>query len=120
MHLYDFTVNNLDIPNTRIHNIQNGIDIEPYEQTFDCLIEVIENLKNKDINIDIIDIGGGIGVNYTNEQPLEIKQYAKLIEEKLEPLNKKIIIEPGRFLTAESGILVTSVIYIKETSDKIS
>ena len=36
----------------------------------------------------------------------------------MEPLNKKIIIEPGRFLTAESGILVTSVIYIKETSDK--
>ena len=120
LEVYDLasSLNNIQIKGIDVHIGSQINNIEPFEQTFDCLIEVIENLKNKDINIDIIDIGGGIGVNYTNEQPLEIKQYAKLIEEKLEPLNKKIIIEPGRFLTAESGILVTSVIYIKETSDK--
>ena len=64
------------------------------------------------------DIGGGIGINYTDEKALNIKDYAALVSKKLGSLNKKIIIEPGRFLTAESGILVTKIIYIKENESK--
>ena len=70
------------------------------------------------INIDIIDIGGGIGVNYKDEKPLNINDYSELISNKFGSLNKKIILEPGRYLTAESGVLITKIIYIKENRSK--
>jgi len=112
------SLDNILIKGIDIHIGSQINNLEPFQEAFNCIAEVINKLKNKNIDIDIIDIGGGIGVNYTDEESLEINQYAQLIEKILEPLDKKIIIEPGRFLTAESGILVTSVIYIKETSDR--
>ena len=44
-------------------------DLEPFEKTFNSIVETITKLKDKNIDIDIIDIGGGIGINYTDEKP---------------------------------------------------
>ena len=81
-------------------------------------LSAINILEEKNISIDIIDIGGGIGINYKDEKPLNINDYSKLISNKFGFLNKKIILEPGRYLTAESGVLITKIIYIKENQSK--
>ena len=111
-------LNNIEIKGIDVHIGSQINDLEPFEKTFNSIVETITKLKDKNIDIDIIDIGGGIGINYTDEKALNIKDYAALVSKKLGSLNKKIIIEPGRFLTAESGILVTKIIYIKENESK--
>ena len=111
-------LDNIEIKGNDVHIGSQINDLEPFEKTFNSIVETITKLKDKNIDIDIIDIGGGIGINYTDEKALNIKDYAALVSKKLGSLNKKIIIEPGRFLTAESGILVTKIIYIKENESK--
>ena len=111
-------LDNIEIKGIDVHIGSQINDLEPFEKTFNSIVETIIKLKEKNIDIDIIDIGGGIGINYTDEKALNIKDYAALVSKKLGSLNKKIIIEPGRFLTAESGILVTKIIYIKENESK--
>ena len=111
-------LDNIEIKGIDVHIGSQINDLEPFEKTFNSIVETITKLKDKNIDIDIIDIGGGIGINYTDEKALNIKDYAALVSKKLGSLNKKIIIEPGRFLTAESGILVTKIIYIKENESK--
>ena len=111
-------LNNIEIKGIDVHIGSQINDLEPFEKTFNSIVETITKLKDKNIDIDIIDIGGGIGINYTDEKALNIKDYAAVVSKKLGSLNKKIIIEPGRFLTAESGILVTKIIYIKENESK--
>ena len=111
-------LDNIEIKGIDVHIGSQINDLEPFEKTFNSIVETITKLKDKNIDIDIIDIGGGIGINYTDEKALNIKDYAALVSKKLGSLNKKIIIEPGRFLTAESGILVTKIIYIKKNESK--
>ena len=111
-------LDNIEIKGIDVHIGSQINDLEPFEKTFNSIVKTITKLKDKNIDIDIIDIGGGIGINYTDEKALNIKDYAALVSKKLGSLNKKIIIEPGRFLTAESGILVTKIIYIKENESK--
>ena len=111
-------LDNIEIKGIDVHIGSQINDLEPFEKTFNSIVETITKLKDKNIDIDIIDIGGCIGINYTDEKALNIKDYAALVSKKLGSLNKKIIIEPGRFLTAESGILVTKIIYIKENESK--
>ena len=111
-------LDNIEIKGIDVHIGSQINDLEPFEKTFNSIVETITKLKDKNIDINIIDIGGGIGINYTDEKALNIKNYAAVVSKKLGSLNKKIIIEPGRFLTAESGILVTKIIYIKENESK--
>ena len=111
-------LDNIEIKGIDVHIGSQINDLEPFEKTFNSIVETITKLKDKNIDINIIDIGGGIGINYTDEKALNIKDYAAIVSKKLGSLNKKIIIEPGRFLTAESGILVTKIIYIKENESK--
>lgn len=111
-------LDNIEIKGIDVHIGSQINDLEPFEKTFNSIVETITKLKDKNIDINIIDIGGGIGINYTDEKALNIKDYAAVVSKKLGSLNKKIIIEPGRFLTAESGILVTKIIYIKENESK--
>ena len=64
-------------------------------------------LRDKGFKIDVIDVGGGLGVKYSNEEiPLDIEKYGKLLSDKFGNIDCKIIIEPGRFLTANAGILI--------------
>ena len=91
-------------------------DLEPFEKSFDRLNKITKILRKKGHEINILDVGGGLGVKYhPDDRPLDIEGYGKLLSEKLGDLDCKIIIEPGRFLTANSAILVTKTLYIKNT-----
>jgi len=112
------SLNNIKIKGIDIHIGSQINSLDPFEKAFDNLAEIIQNLESKNINIDIIDVGGGIGVNYNDDKTININDYSRLISKKFDHLNKKIVLEPGRFLTAESGILVTKILYIKRTELK--
>ena len=119
--IYEYASN---LPGIEIKGVDAHIgsqinQLEPFSHTFDKLKEITSELKNKGHKIDIIDVGGGLGVKYKeNEEPINIKKYGKLLSEKFGDLDCKVIVEPGRFLTANAGILVTKILHIKKSDIK--
>ena len=116
---YASTLPGIEIKGIDTHIGSQINQLEPFAHSFDKLKEIIHMLKDKGFKIDIIDVGGGLGVKYKdNEKSIDIKKYGKLLSEKLGELDCKVIIEPGRYLTANAGILVTKILHIKKSDIK--
>lgn len=94
------------------------LEITPFIEALDALLALIDELKQVNISIAQIDIGGGLGITYQNEQAPTTESYINAILEKVKPLNCKLIFEPGRALVADMGILVTRIEYLKHTPHK--
>ena len=87
---------------------------------FNKIIQFTNELEKDGHNIKNIDLGGGIGINYLHDQENSnfLIEYTDLIKDVYKRTNKKIFIEPGRFLIANAGILITKVLYRKLTENK--
>ncbi len=94
-------------------------EIGPFVDALERLLVLIDELAQRGIIIEHLDVGGGLGVTYNNEQPPHPKAYAQAMAEKMEGReNLKLILEPGRAIAANAGILVTEVEFIKEGEEK--
>jgi diaminopimelate decarboxylase len=82
------------------------------------LASLIDELESSQISIEHIDIGGGIGISYNNEEISSIDFYVQMIKKHLLKYNKKIILEPGRFLIGKAGLMLTNVEFIKKSDHK--
>ncbi len=105
---------NLDVVGLSVHIGSQIMSINPFKKTFLKLKKFINKINNKEKIIKVLDLGGGIGINYKNEKAIAIKDYVKIILNLCNDLNCKLIVEPGRMLVAESGILVTKVLFVKK------
>jgi len=92
--------------------------LEPFLAAAEKMLFLIEKLKKKNITISHLDLGGGLGVIYQQENPPSIQEYATAICEKLKSFAGEIIIEPGRALIANTGILLTTVEYLKHHNER--
>jgi diaminopimelate decarboxylase len=92
--------------------------VSPFAEAVDKLSQLFFELKADGIHLEHFDIGGGVGVKYNNESNFSISEYAKVLIPKLKKLNCKVFFEPGRFLTANGGIVVTKVLYNKKNNLK--
>jgi diaminopimelate decarboxylase len=93
--------------------------VEPYVEAIEKMASLYNRLKAIAIPLNHFDIGGGIGVQYNDENYFTPSQLSERIKNILVGLNCEIIFEPGRFLTANAGILVTEIQYIKKNKNKI-
>ena len=93
-------------------------ELQPFEDSIKKLLGLIDHLQSIGILIKHIDIGGGIGIQYSDEVPPTFSDYAKTVKNILKGRNLKIIFEPGRALIGKAGILLTEVEYIKNSSEK--
>ncbi|HSG30379.1 MAG TPA: diaminopimelate decarboxylase [Thermodesulfobacteriota bacterium] len=94
-------------------------EITPFIDSLRKLIVLADRLVAEGINIQYIDIGGGLGIKYENEeQPLSKKDFADAIIKELSGKSYKIVLEPGRSLIGNGGILLTSVLYNKVGTEK--
>ena len=93
--------------------------LQPYDTAFSLLIDLVKQLREQGHHISHIDLGGGLGVNYTqdNNAP-SIADYCQRVSELLKDWDGKVILEPGRSLVAESGWLVSQVVYIKQGQER--
>lgn len=89
--------------------------LEPYKLAYSKLIEIANSMRLAGHKLDYLDLGGGLGVNYHQDNPPQIEEYADLVYNLFGKLDYKLIIEPGRSIVADIGLLVASVIYIKNT-----
>ena len=91
------------------------IDGAPYILALKKMIGFIKRLKKEAIDIQYLNIGGGLGIIYSKEKPQTAEEFAGKILSLLKSTGLKIILEPGRFIAGPSGILVTRILYIKKT-----
>ncbi len=110
-----------ELPGVRVQGIDIHIgsqlnQLEPFEQAFLCLAELTRELRSLGHPISVLDIGGGLGIDYADENqvPPSITDYAALANDILGQLDCRILVEPGRSLVGDTGILISRVIYIKD------
>ena len=93
-------------------------DMSPFIDAVERLKILIANLSGFGIVFKYLDLGGGLGITYSNEEPPHPRDYCSAIIDTVGPLGLKLIFEPGRVIVGNAGILVTRVLYRKETSTK--
>lgn len=97
-----------------VHIGSQLVNLEPYRLAFERLAALVRALRSAGFAVERIDLGGGLGVRYHCERAPDIAEYGRLVRSTLGGLGLSLEFEPGRFLAAEAGILVTRVLYINE------
>jgi len=92
--------------------------IEPFLEALDKLLAFYEKLKEMNLNIRYLDLGGGLGIPYNEEEPPHPKEFGEALTKAMAGLPLKVILEPGRVIVGNAGILVTEVQYMKQTPSK--
>ncbi len=107
---------NLKLEGLSVHIGSQITDIKPFKNMLSTLDKLIERLK---INFKFIDLGGGMGISYSNkEKKLNLKKYSQLVEKFMKNKDAKIIFEPGRVIVGDAGVLISKILYIKESANK--
>jgi diaminopimelate decarboxylase len=109
---------NIEVIGMDCHIGSQLTDMSPYVDAFDRLLELIESLRAKGINIHHLDLGGGLGIRYRDEAPPLPAEWASALHERLKNFTGNIVIEPGRAIAGNAGILVSQVNYLKHGADK--
>ena len=92
--------------------------IQPFERALRRLAGFVQELRRDAIALQFLDFGGGLGIRYTDQTPPSRSAYAKMIARVVKPLGVKLLLEPGRTIIAPAGVLLTRVIYTKQTNGK--
>jgi diaminopimelate decarboxylase len=93
-------------------------ETEPFLDALGRVLLLVDKLQQEGIYIEHLDLGGGLGIRYQDETPPEPHQYAAALRERLTGRSQTILLEPGRAIAGNAGILVTRVEYLKHTTDK--
>ena len=107
---------NLKIKAISVHIGSQITSVGPYRKTLNILYKIIKSSK---INFDYVDLGGGFGISYQNNQKkIDIRNYSRFVQKFQKKLNCKIIFEPGRFIVGNAGTLVSKILFIKKNGKK--
>ncbi len=112
-----------DMPNIAVHGVDCHIgsqltELSPFLDAMDRVLALVDQLEVAGIHIQHIDVGGGIGICYSDETPPDFSVYAAAVLKKVEGRNVKLVFEPGRALVGNAGVLLTKVEYLKHTESK--
>jgi len=92
--------------------------VSPFVDALQKLNELIRRLREAGISVEYLDLGGGLGITYDKEEPPHPKEYADALKKELDTRDLIVVLEPGRVLTGNAGILVSKVLYVKSTPKK--
>lgn len=111
------------LPQLRVEGIGCHIgsqltDVAPFRSALERVLDLVDRLEREGIALSHIDAGGGLGIRYQDEQPPAIGDYARALLEPLGARRHTLLLEPGRALTGNAGLLLTRVEYVKEGEEK--
>jgi len=117
------SLSNLDVIGVDCHIGSQLTSVTPFVDALSRVREYLDKvlvgyLRKEGANIRYLDLGGGLGIQYKDEEPPHPNEYAAALMQGLEGLDVTLILEPGRVIVGNAGILVTQVLYLKETDDK--
>ena len=93
-------------------------EVQPFKDALASLLTLTQELKNIGIDIEYLDMGGGLGIPYGNESPPHPEEYGRALADSLKGTAIKLILEPGRVIVGNAGVLVTRALYRKSGSVK--
>ncbi|MCF5029840.1 diaminopimelate decarboxylase [Pseudomonas syringae] len=109
---------NLEVIGVDCHIGSQLTTLEPFIDALDRLLALVDRLGDCGIHLHHIDLGGGLGVRYRDEEPPLAADYIKAVRERLAGRDLGLLFEPGRFIVANAGALLTRVEYLKHTEHK--
>ncbi|MFJ3116546.1 diaminopimelate decarboxylase [Pseudomonas protegens] len=109
---------NLEIVGVDCHIGSQLTTLKPFIDALDRLLDLVDRLGECGIYLRHIDLGGGLGVRYRDEEPPLAADYVKAVRERLDGRDLALVFEPGRFIVANAGVLLTRVEYLKHTEHK--
>ena len=111
-------LSNLKIVGIDCHIGSQLVEVEPIIEALRRLKQLVENLRKEGMEIQYLDLGGGLGITYEDEEPPHPVEYASNILEELRGFDCTLILEPGRVIVGNAGVLVSKVLYTKENEEK--
>ena len=118
-YLYAKALSHLEIKGMDCHIGSQLTETAPFVDALERLLGLVDELAEKGITIEHLDVGGGLGVTYANETPPQPAEYASAIAQKMQGReHMKLIMEPGRAIAANAGVLLTKVEFLKQNEDK--
>lgn len=109
---------NLEVVGVDCHIGSQLTTLAPFLDALDRLLALVDRLGDCGIHLRHIDLGGGVGVRYRDEEPPEVSEYIQAVRKRTEGRDLALLFEPGRFIVANAGVLVTRVEYLKHTEHK--
>lgn len=111
-------MDNVEVVGMDCHIGSQLTEISPFLDALDRLLQLLDTLADEGIQIRHLDLGGGLGVCYTDEQPPAPQEYIAAVLERLGERELKLIFEPGRSIAANAGVMLTRVEFLKQNGDK--
>ena len=109
----------LELTTIAMHLGSQIVDTEPFLQGIARLTDLVEKLRQNGVStLQVLDLGGGLGIRYSEERSLEPERFAAAIVPRLESAGLTVYLEPGRFLVGSAGVLLTRVLYRKHSGGK--
>ncbi len=109
---------NIDVKGISCHIGSQLTEINPFVEALQRLKELLRELKKMELDIKFLNLGGGLGITYSDENPPHPFEYARALRETIGENTVTLILEPGRVIIGNAGILVTRVLYTKSTANK--
>jgi diaminopimelate decarboxylase len=109
---------NLDVVGVDCHIGSQLTSLPPFLDALDRLLALVDRLAARGIQIRHLDLGGGLGVRYRDEQPPLAGDYIQAVRQRIEGRGLALVFEPGRSIVANAGVLLTRVEYLKHTAHK--
>jgi diaminopimelate decarboxylase len=111
------------MPGVRVRGIDVHIgsqilEVGPFRQALDYVLDLAHELKREEVELEFLDLGGGLGISYEGGPRISAAEWADEIVPAVAGTGLKLVVEPGRFLVGESGALLTRVLYVKEGGGK--
>jgi diaminopimelate decarboxylase len=111
-------MSHIEIKGVDCHIGSQITELAPFMDSMSRVLDLVDNLAANGITLSHIDLGGGLGVRYQDETPIDVQEYAAAILQSMGHRKQTLIFEPGRYLTANSGVLLTRVINLKTHEDR--
>lgn len=108
----------IDAAGIAVHIGSQLLDLEPYRRAYERLRDVALDLRGQGHDIRRLDLGGGLGIPYKDEQAPPPADYGAMVKDIVGPLNCHVTVEPGRLIAGNAGVLVTRVLYAKQGSTR--
>ncbi len=111
-------MNNIEPLGMSMHIGSQVFTVESFKAAFEKIPAIVGKLRDQGHKVTRLDIGGGFPIIYKDEKLLDLDNYAEWVRDIILPLDTEIIMEPGRYLVGNAGVLLTKVAYVKETSER--
>ncbi len=108
----------LEIRGIDVHIGSQILEPAPYETALDKVLKLASEVRAEGIDLEFVDLGGGFGVGYEGDDGLSVEDLAAMVVPRVAETGLRLILEPGRFIVGEAGILVTEVLYVKHSGPK--